>query len=444
MNLNLNKKDRLIFKLIDVLFCGETDLEQLKESLKILADELGSEAVWISHLDENSVGLVVSEKLSSDFERFEKKYHKNCQCKLLTKNNDKNYDVFYVNHCTYLTEDLKYKINFHYHYSIPLKAKKDYIGMLNIAFDKDKSIDDDVIDLISKIYSSAFSNYLYCRKLEEQSKELIKKNNDLEVLVSAISHDLKNPIISAKGFFKIIDERFSKKLNKNMQWYLKCIEKSILRAEELVKDLLNLNNVEKMLNIREEVNLNDTIKASVRNISGLVKNRKPKISILGEKLTLKSNWHALFHIFTNLIANAIKYTPDDRRPIVKIIIEKEKNLVSIKVADNGIGLTSKELQNIFRPFSRVKTLDREGSGVGLSIVKKLVEGLGGTINVESEKYVGTTFILNFPLAESGAEGEIRTRTGLTPLDPEPSVSASSTTSASITTLYEEKLKRSRS
>ncbi len=434
-----NKKD-FIKRLVDTLFSGENELNNLKESFKLLSNELGADAVWLSDINKNAFGLLISEGLPKEFEVLETVYHKNCQCKTLIKGS-KAYDVFYLEECSYLPDEFKKHIGLHYHYSIPLKTKNEYIGVLNIAFSKEKMIPATLIEFIAKIYSSAYANYLYCRKLEEHSKELARKNNDLETVVSAISHDLKTPIISAKGFLKIMKDKYGKQLDKQVLWYLKCIENSIKRSEELVKDLLNLSNAEKMLNAIEEVDVKDVIKSSIRNISHLVRSRKPKIIINGDNLKIKSNWHALFHIFTNLIANAIKYTPDDRKPHIEVNIEPKENYIFIMVKDNGIGLTPKEIQNIFKPFNKVKTLEREGSGVGLSIVKKLVEGLGGNIEVASEKYKGTTFLIKIPCF-NGAEGEIRTRTGLTPLDPEPSVSASSTTSANIHTLYEEKLKRS--
>lgn len=434
-----NKKD-FIKRLVDTLFSGENDLNNLKESLKLLSIELGADGVWLSHINNNAYRLLISEGLPKEFEVMEKIYHKNCQCEKLTKESE-TYGMFYLEECTYIPDEYKKRIRFHYHYVIPLKTKKEYIGVLNIAFSKEKSIPTTLIEFIAKIYSSAYANYLYCRKLEEQSKELAKKNSDLETIVSAISHDLKTPIISAKGFLNIMKDKYGKKLDKQVLWYLKCIENSIKRSEELVKDLLNLSNAEKMLNAIEKVYIKDVIKSAIRNISHLVKSRKPKIIIHGDNLRINSNWHALFHIFTNLIANAIKYTPDDRKPHVLVNIEKHDNQFLFKIKDNGVGLTSKEIQYIFKPFNKVKTLEREGSGVGLSIVKKLVEGMGGTIDVVSEKNKGTEFIIKIPYI-ANAEGEIRTRTGLTPLDPEPSVSASSTTSANMNTLYEEKLKRS--
>jgi two-component sensor histidine kinase len=438
MKLQVSKD--FVKKLVDTLFSEGNDLNNLEESLKLLSNELGADAVWLSNIKNNAYGLLISNGLLKEFEVMEKIYHKNCQCRMLSKES-KAYGIFYLEECIYIPDEYKKHVGLHYHYAIPLKTKKEYIGVLNIAFSKEKTIPATLIEFIAKIYSSAYANYLYCGKLEEQSKELTKKNSDLETIVSAISHDLKTPIISAKGFLQIMKDKYSKKLDKQVLWYLKCIESSIKRAEELVKDLLNLSNVEKMLNAVEEVYLKDVIKSSIRNISHLVRNRKPKIIINGGNLKIKSNWHALFHIFTNLIANAIKYTPDDRKPHVLVNIEKEGNQLLLKVKDNGIGLTSKEVQSIFKPFNKIKTLEREGSGVGLSIVKKLVEGMEGTIDVVSEKNKGTEFIIKIPYIIS-AEGEIRTRTGLTPLDPEPSVSANSTTSATMNTLYEEKLKRS--
>lgn len=440
--MGLNTKKDIVLKLIDLLFCESVDLQKINYSLQIVLNEFNADAVWLSQWNSFVTVLVTSYGLEQDMEEVEKILHKNCQCRQLINEQDKKYEIYYLERCPYISDFLKNKAKFYYHYSIPLRFNGELIGVLNIAYSKKKKISEDLLIFLSKIYSAVFSNYVFYKKLEEQSKQLIRKNNELEVLVSAISHDLKTPIISAKGFLKIIKDKYGKKINKGMLWYLECIEKSVARTEELVKDLLNLNRIEKILDSKDEVYIKDTIKASIRNISYLIKNRRPKILLKCENKKIYSNWHAIFHIFTNLIANAIKYTPDDRKPVVEVSCECLDREILIEVKDNGVGMTEKEIQNIFKPFNKVKTLDREGSGVGLSIVKRLVEGLGGKISVESEKNVGSTFFLRIPITECNAEGEIRTRTGKTPLDPESSVSASSTTSA-VDTLYFDREKRSR-
>ncbi len=439
--MRFNVKKDIVLKLIDLLFCEYIDLQKINYSLKVLLNELNADAAWLIQWNYFSSALVASCGLDKNMEDLEKILHKDCQCRQLINGEEKKYQIYYLEKCSYIPDHLKNKLDFCYHYSIPLRSNDELIGVLNIAYSKKKKISENLLIFLSKIYSAAFSNYVFCKKIEEQSKQLARKNNELEVLVSAISHDLKTPIISAKGFLKIIKDKYGSKLNKGVSWYLNCIEKSVARTEELVKDLLNLNRVEKILDSKDEVFIKDTIKASIRNISYLIKDRKPKIILKCENKKIFSNWHALFHIFTNLIANAIKYTHDDRTPVVEVFCDYLDSEIVIEVKDNGVGMTERELQNIFKPFNKVKTLDREGSGVGLSIVKRLVEGLGGKITVESKKNEGSRFFIRIPMVAANAEGEIRTRTGLTPLDPESSVSASSTTSA-INTLYFDKQKRS--
>ncbi|MCX7991961.1 MAG: sensor histidine kinase, partial [Proteobacteria bacterium] len=106
-----------------------------------------------------------------------------------------------------------------------------------------------------------------------------------------------------------------------------------------------------ILSSREEVLLKEVIKASIRNLGYLVKNRRPKLLLRCEYIKVYTNWHALFHIFTNLIANAIKYTPDERKPVVEVACNCCDNYVLVKIKDNGIGITDRELQNIFTPFN---------------------------------------------------------------------------------------------
>lgn len=422
-----------ILKLVNTIFSDNISISNLKNSIELTSKFLGSECVWINLFKENTASKLFLEfNLPQDLKEIEIKLHKDCQC-ISFLDNKKDFDFFFSKDCKILNKVGISKNNLLGHLSIPLWYKDELLATINFGFCKKTDFNSEVIKFISKVFSSALYNYIFLKKMEEKDRELNKKNKDLEILVTAISHDMKTPIITTKGFLNLIEKKYARKMTKEQRNYLNNIKKGVLRIEELVKDLLNLKQTEKLLNIKEVINVGDSLKSSLRYIKPLIRDRLPKIKITGKAPKLLGNNIAFFQIFTNLLANSIKYTPDDRNPNVNIAFSEDENYHIISIKDNGIGMTEKEIKEAFKPFNKVKTLEREGSGVGLSIVKRLVEGFGGIIKVESQKNIGSNFIIYWPKRDSEeifyAEGEIRTRTGLTPLDPESSVSASSTTSA---------------
>ncbi len=422
-----------ITDLVDTLFAEETSISNLESALKKTIAFLGADCGWINLWKDNFYsGLFIEYALPEALKNIESKLHRDCQCQNLIINN-KDCDFFYVTDCGYVKKFLIAVDNFIGHLSIPIRSRKEFLATINIAFKEKKEVNRETIRLISKTFGAAISNYIFTKKIEEKNRQLNQKSKDLETLVTAISHDMKTPIITTKGFLHLIEKKYHNKMTREHKSYLNNINKGLNRIEELVKDLLNLKQTEKLLKISEIIDVKDALKSSLKYIRPLIRHRLPKIKIEGTPPKLFGNNLAFFQIFTNLIANSIKYTPDDRTPRVNIIFKEEEDNYLIKISDNGIGMTEKELKEAFKPFNKVKTIDREGSGVGLSIVKRIVEGFGGRINVVSEKNVGTTFYIYWSKKENledlYAEGETRTRTGVNPLDPEPSVSASSTTSA---------------
>lgn len=423
------EKLKLIAILVDVIY-GERPLEQkLEKAFAIIAKSLKLSAIWLNLWTDDKTSHFASFGLKDEAKRIESILHRNCQCKEFLTEKSSKFNVYKIEECPHV--DGRIFGNISCHLSVPLRSGKSLIGTLNFGMEQEESLDEKQLDQICKILSTAFANKVYWDWIQEQKELLLRQKRDMEVFVSAVSHDMKTPIIAVKGFINLINKKYKDKMPKELNKYIYQIGKGIERIDELARDLLNLSRVDKVLTHKEKIKIDEVILASLKSIRSHIRHRKPKIKFVGEKTVVTGNWLAFFHIFTNIIANAIKYTPDDRRPTVEITIKKDNNGWIFSIKDNGIGLTEKEKQKVFEPFTKVKTLPREGSGVGLSIVKRLVEGMGGKLWLESVKGVGTTFYIYLPEEkEVNAEGETRTRTGLTPLDPEPSVSANSTTSAS--------------
>jgi signal transduction histidine kinase len=127
-----------------------------------------------------------------------------------------------------------------------------------------------------------------------------------------------------------------------------------------------------------------------------LKVQRPLPAVVGNRLLLD-------HVFNNLISNALKFTPPSRKPEVHITAHAEERFAIVCVRDNGIGIAPEHQAKIFGLFQRLHTSDQyPGTGVGLAIVRRAADRLGGTISVESELGRGSTFCLRLPLATANA------------------------------------------
>ncbi|MCB0311416.1 MAG: HAMP domain-containing histidine kinase, partial [Bdellovibrionales bacterium] len=212
-----------------------------------------------------------------------------------------------------------------------------------------------------------------------------------------ISHDLKAPIYTIKGMLNMIEEDYSELLNEDVTEALKHISRANLRLEQLVSSVLEYSRVSAQESSQEQIEAGSIIQevatdfAPQLNETGATLLVNPPFDlILGDRLRL-------YQIFSNLVGNAIKYR-DPERPLQICISQhpsKSTRHSIITVKDNGLGIPEDRLDDIFRPFQRAHGTHIEGSGIGLACVKKLLEKLGGEIEVRSTQGEGTEFSVRF-------------------------------------------------
>jgi len=215
-------------------------------------------------------------------------------------------------------------------------------------------------------------------------------------LMQNVSHDLRTPLASIKGYLEVIkDDNFSPQEKNDA---IKVIESEIERLEKMVKDLTELSSADsKTLPLElEKVNLTSIIKevfssfyikTKEKGLDGILDIDDKPIYILGDNQKLKE-------VFSNLIENAIKYTNNG---FIKISLSEEKDKVRVEVEDSGIGIKEKDLPHIFERFYKGENVNGQpGMGLGLSIVKEYVYAHNGEIYVESTEGKGTKFTVLFP------------------------------------------------
>lgn len=233
------------------------------------------------------------------------------------------------------------------------------------------------------------------KSLEIQKENLLKKleksNDELQEYAHVVSHDLKSPLRSINALVNWIKEDNNESLTEETQTHLDLIETTLEKMEQLISDVLEYSSVGADNSVSEEVNLNEVltdIKTLLHCPAHINLEINAKLPIItADKVKIQQ-------LFQNLISNAIRYCDKDQGLITVDFIE-DASFYTFSIKDNGIGISKKYHQKIFQIFQSLNT-HKESTGIGLSIVKKIVDLYKGEIWLDSEEGVGTTFYFTLP------------------------------------------------
>lgn len=238
------------------------------------------------------------------------------------------------------------------------------------------------------------------KKLESQTKALMKSNQELEQFAYIASHDLQEPLRMVTSFLTQLEKRYNNKLDEKGKQYIEFAVDGAYRMRNIILDILEYSKIGKIEDENEKIDLNKIIEEVCKMNSQKMEETKACINY-SNLPTIISVKFPLIQIFHNLIGNALKYQKTNNPPVINLTVtENEKNWL-FKIQDNGIGIEKEYLNKIFVIFQRLHTKNEySGNGMGLAIVKKLIENLNGTIWVESELDKGSTFYFTLPKNES--------------------------------------------
>lgn len=232
------------------------------------------------------------------------------------------------------------------------------------------------------------------RMLQESQKEIQIRNTELEQFAYVVSHDIKSPLNNIISLTRILKEDQKEKINETGEQIINHIANSSLRLKSLIDGIIshyigvNIEVIDKT-----EIGLESLFK----EITDLLDSRHEYEIMYDSDLTsIKTNEVAIKQILTNLISNSIKYN-DKTEVKIDTSVTSTDDLYQFTIKDNGRGIDQGQFSKIFETFATLGTKDRfdnSGSGIGLATVKKLIEKLGGSITLESDLGVGTTFKFN--------------------------------------------------
>lgn len=218
--------------------------------------------------------------------------------------------------------------------------------------------------------------------------------------VANVSHELRTPITALKGFSEtLLDGAMEDK--ETLEQFLGIILKESLRLELLVNDILELSRLEQRqvpMNL-EPVNLSNLVRETLALIQQPAEEKKMNVQFDGEEVLVVADPNRIKQILSNLINNALVYTPEEG--MIQIFVNRKGKQAVLTITDNGIGISEEEINRVFERFYRIdkgRSRNSGGTGLGLSIVKYLIENMNGSITVKSKLGLGTTFTVKIPLA----------------------------------------------
>ena len=220
-------------------------------------------------------------------------------------------------------------------------------------------------------------------------------NKELQEFSYIASHDLKAPLRAIHNYADFLNEELSGQFDSDQKLYMKSLRDSVIESETLIEDLLKLSRLNNEALTQTNIPLRELVQELVQqpSVSG-----DCQISITGEWPVVKSTRTILKQALQNLISNGVKFNQSEQKLLTLNCRKIGSRHCEIEVRDNGIGINERHLERIFQTFQRLHTrTEFEGTGIGLAIVKKSVNKLGGTVRVESQIGHGSSFFLKFPL-----------------------------------------------
>jgi light-regulated signal transduction histidine kinase (bacteriophytochrome) len=220
-------------------------------------------------------------------------------------------------------------------------------------------------------------------------EELARSNRDLEEFASVVAHDLRSPLLTIAGFCQLLSDEYGDRFDATAHEYLDQIVGGAKRMECLIDGILEYSRAGRPATPLRQVNMQSVFAQAIANLEGDI--RQCNAQITSDPLpTIVGDHTQLVQVLQNLVANAIKFRRDET-PRVQVSATPIEGGWRFAVEDNGIGIDEEHFERLFRAFQRLNGRRYSGSGIGLSVCRKIVERHRGKIWLASTLGQGTTF-----------------------------------------------------
>ena len=273
---------------------------------------------------------------------------------------------------------------------VPVRFAHQYFGAIHFVAKEANAIQRSQVQFIENI-ASQIGLYIYSIAAVKE------KDGEFQEIVQRIIHDLRSPLTSIKGFSELIALKYSDRLKDDVPEMVERISRNADYIEHLIQGFGDFAH--STCGAEEHSETIDLKEFFLNLVLEMDLPRKEEVEMKFEENIPLINYppFTLKRILSNLIGNAVKYTPGDRRPVIEIGCQKKDIFYQVSVKDSGMGIKADETEKIFYPLYRSRAAANvRGSGLGLSICRKLVEKYGGTIWVYSDNGQGSTFYFTVP------------------------------------------------
>jgi len=229
-------------------------------------------------------------------------------------------------------------------------------------------------------------------------EELESKNQELERFTYTVSHDLKSPLVTINGFLGYLEQDAASGNLERLKKDSQRIQEAVNKMQRLLSELLELSRVGRMMNAPEVISFNDLVVEAMNVVHGQLEAGRVTVHIQPNLPSIYGDKPRLIEALQNLLDNAAKYMGDQPNPLVEVgqrSEDAESGQPVFYVKDNGMGVAPEYHERIFGLFNKLDPRS-EGTGVGLALVKRIIEVHEGRIWIESELGQGTTFLFTLP------------------------------------------------
>lgn len=282
--------------------------------------------------------------------------------------------------------------------AVPLQVRDTVIGVLEVFNKLEQEFDANDLALAETLAASAaiaLDNARLVEALRQQTQELQKSNEELDAFAHTVAHDLKGPTGLIVGFSQTLEENLAEIPATEVRRHLRTITRNGHRMNNIIKELLLMATVRKALVDLEHVDMAGILSETTERLAYQIEEYQAEV-ILPDKWPVALGYAPwLEEVWVNYVGNAIKY--GGRPPRIELGAQTQPDgSVRFWVRDNGPGITPEDQTRLFKPFTKLWTVRAQGHGLGLSIVQRIVEKLGGQVGVESLVGQGSTFYFTLP------------------------------------------------
>ena len=283
--------------------------------------------------------------------------------------------------------------------SVPLKTRGSVIGVLNVVdttVNRFMTSDKTLLELLANSAAIAIDNARLVAALRQQTAELQSRNEELDAFAHTVAHDLKGPLGPMMGYAEMLEKDHEHLPREELQDYLHSIATSTQKMNNIIQELLLLAQARQSQVETGPLDMQCVVVESLKRLGPMVEEYQAEICGPSSWPLATGYGPWVEEVWVNYIGNAIKYGGQPPRVELGATVQPD-GMVRFWVRDNGAGIPPEDQARLFTPFTRLDQVRAKGHGLGLSIVRRIVDKLGGQVGVESDSVAGQGSVFSFTL-----------------------------------------------